>query len=220
MELAAPSAAANIFQADALAVMVAVALIAGCTSAENDRQAAPVDTIAQHDSPDSLSDVPSEPGREAADSLAEGTNRAPWREEPLSASDVPAVYLDAWREAENRARCAVIAPDSLGLDEDAQVRRAQFAGGWGVAYDMPGLRSAFGVAGTGIADTSDTYDEWPHSRRWLDGSYAEYGPEGGGGPKQLAYLRITGQECLYNVWSQLGVDHLEFLLEHLRFVDT
>ena len=200
--------------------MVAIILVAGCMSDENDSQAAPDDTIAQHDSPDSLADVPNKPWREPADSLAEGTNRAPWRENPLSASDVPAVYLDAWREAENRARCALIAPDSLGRGEGAHVRRAQFAGGWGVAYDMPGLRSAFGVAGTGIADTSDTYDEWPHSRRWLDGSHAEYGPEGGGGPNQLAYLRIDGQKCLYNVWSKLGVDHLEFLLEHLRFVAT
>ena len=42
--------------------------------------------------------------------------------------------------------------------------------------------------------------------------------EGGSGPNQLAYLTIPGQGCLYNVWSRLGVDHLEYLLGQLRFV--
>ena len=51
-----------------------------------------------------------------------------------------------------------------------------------------------------------------------DGSTAGYGPEGGTGPAQLAYLRIAGQGCLYNVWSRLGRAHLEQLLGALRFV--
>lgn len=38
------------------------------------------------------------------------------------------------------------------------------------------------------------------------------------GPNQLAYLRIPGQDCLYNVWSALGRMHLEQLLAALRFV--
>ncbi len=56
------------------------------------------------------------------------------------------------------------------------------------------------------------------SPRVADGSSAGYGPEGGTGPSDLAYLRIQGQECLYNVWSRLGRAHLEHLLESLRFV--
>ncbi|HEY5610921.1 MAG TPA: hypothetical protein VIL97_06930 [Thermoanaerobaculia bacterium] len=33
-----------------------------------------------------------------------------------------------------------------------------------------------------------------------------------------AYLRIAGQQCLYNLWSRLGRDHLELLLDELRLV--
>ena len=86
------------------------------------------------------------------------------------------------------------------------------------AWDVPGLRSAFGVAGTGVEPGPGTYDDWPHRVRWRDGSEAGYGPEGGTGPNQLAYLRVPGQRCLYNVWSALGRSHLEALLERLRFV--
>ena len=31
--------------------------------------------------------------------------------------------------------------------------------------------------------------------------------------------RIAGQGCLYNVWSRLGVPHLEYLLGQLRYVE-
>ena len=87
-----------------------------------------------------------------------------------------------------------------------------------MAYDQPDLRSAFGVAGTGSGAAEPSYDDWPFARRWADGSSAGYGPEGGSGPNQLAYLRIAGQGCLYNVWSRVGREHLERLLEQLRFV--
>ena len=79
-------------------------------------------------------------------------------------------------------------------------------------------RCAFGVAGTGASAAGPSYDAWPHERTWADGSSAGYGPEGGTGPNQLAYLRVQGQECLYNVWSRLGTEHLEHLLGQLRFV--
>jgi hypothetical protein len=72
------------------------------------------------------------------------------------------------------------------------------------------------VAGTGSRAEDPAYDEWPHRRSWADGSTAGYGPEGGTGPNQLAYLRIAGEGCLYNVWSRLGVEHLEAVLEGLR----
>lgn len=131
---------------------------------------------------------------------------------------MPDVYLTEWRAAANRASCAPIAPVTAGR-ADAVPRRAAFSGGWAVAYDVPGLRSAFGVAGTGSSATGDVYDDWPHRVEWADGSSAGYGPEGGTGENQLAYVRIAGQTCLYNVWSRLGVPHLEWLLRQLRFVE-
>jgi hypothetical protein len=143
---------------------------------------------------------------------------APWSGDRLAAAAVPAEFLAEWRKAENRAGCALVAPASLGEGAGARPRGAYFGGGWAVAYDRPGLRSAFGVAGTGSRAADPAYDEWPHRLVWADGSSAGYGPEGGTGPNELAYLRIQGQDCLYNVWSRLGRAHLEHLLESLRFV--
>lgn len=161
---------------------------------------------------------PPEPPGQVPPTPPEPPEEAPWQQSFLAPSEVPADFVNAWEAAENRTSCALIAPASLGRGEDAVPRRAQFSGGWGVAYDMPDLRSAFGVAGTGADASGPSYDEWPHRREWPDGSSVGYGPEGGSGPNQLAYLRIPGQDCLYNVWSRLGVDHLEYLLEELRFV--
>ncbi len=142
----------------------------------------------------------------------------PWRGETLPQSSVPAVYLTEWQKAENRDTCAPIAPRSIGDVRDATPRRANFSGGWAVAYDLPNLRSAFGVAGAGVKAGDPSYNKWPYVLSWDDGSRAEYGPEGGTGPNQLAYVKIQGQDCLYNVWSRLGREHLELLLRELRFV--
>lgn len=156
----------------------------------------------------------------AACATTPARNPAPWSAAPLSRDSVPAVYSEQWQKADNRARCALIAPRSLpAAGAGATPRAATFSGGWAVAYDLPNLRSAFGVAGTGSLASDPAYDEWPHRREWDDGSSAGYGPEGGQGPRQLAYLRIAGQDCLYNVWSQIGREHLEALLEELRFVE-
>lgn len=146
------------------------------------------------------------------------THHAPWRNPPLSRDGVPAVYAEQWEKAENRATCALVAPRNLGAGEGATPRAATFSGGWGVAYDLPNLRSAFGVAGAGVTADDATYDKWPYIQQWDDGSKAEYGPEGGQGPNQLAYIRIHGQQCLYNVWSRLGREHLEHLIRELRLV--
>lgn len=146
---------------------------------------------------------------------------APWSNATLAPSAVPAVYVTAWRAAGNRSRCALLAPARLSSDvaTEARPRSASFSGGWGVAYDLPSQRSAFGVAGTGASAWSgDVYDQWPERRVFADGSRVGYGPEGGTGPNWLAYVRIPGQECLYNVWSRRGKAHLEQLLGELRFV--
>ena len=143
----------------------------------------------------------------------------PWRTETIAHTAVPPVYMTQWQKAENRATCALVAPRSVGTQgESATPRAATFSGGWAVAYDLPNVRSAFGVAGAGVRAGEPSYSKWPYVQEWGDGSKAEYGPEGGEGPNQLAYVRITGQDCLYNVWSRLGKDHLELLLRELRFV--
>ena len=151
----------------------------------------------------------------------DGGAPAPWSDATLAPSTVPAVYVNAWRAAANRQHCALLAPAHLSSDVagEARPRSATFSGGWGVAYDLPSERSVFGVAGTGASAWSgDVYDQWPERRVFADGSRVGYGPEGGTGPNWLAYVRIPGQDCLYNVWSRRGQAHLEQLLGELRFV--
>jgi hypothetical protein len=147
--------------------------------------------------------------------------RAPWREQPLALTSIPTVYVEQWQKAENRTSCALVAPRSIGeAGKGATPRAAKFAGGWAVAYDLPDVRSAFGIAGAGVSAGEPSYAKWPYVQQWDDGSRAEYGPEGGEGPNQLAYLRIQGQDCLYNVWSRLGRDHLELLMREMRLVEV
>lgn len=157
---------------------------------------------------------------------------APWSQPALRQNQVPAVLLTEWRQAENRTTCAALAPQNLGDHQDAQPRAAYFSGGWAIAYDKPGLpgrnpdgtfcpncgRGAFGIAGAGVHVESQDIQRWPQQRVWADGSAAGYGLAGDEGPNYLAYVQVKGQRCLYNIWSFLGREHLESLLEQLRLV--
>jgi hypothetical protein len=145
---------------------------------------------------------------------------APWSAAKLAADAVPSHYVKQWQRAENRATCAPLAPVDLAEHGAATPRAATFSGGWAVAYDEPGLRSAFGIAGAGIAADEAAGSIWPDEIRWADGSVARYGLEGGTGPGHLAYLQVEGQGCLYNVWSKHGEAHLLALLERLRYVEN
>lgn len=156
----------------------------------------------------------------------------PWKKNPLiDAAQVSPVILIEWRAAANRAFCAPIA-FAEAPPEGTTVRRANFSGGWAVAFDVPGYagttaagtpcgtcgRSAFGLAGTGVEGAGEY--EWPNRVTWSDGSRAGWGPEGGSGPRYLAYVEIEGQRCLYNIWSHQGREHLEHLIEQIRLVRT
>lgn len=147
-------------------------------------------------------------------------NPPPWAAPPLQGKDVPAVYLSEWKKAENRQQCAPLVLSGAADEKGIKVRRTSFDGGWAVAYDTPQQRSAFGIAGAGVvADEGSSPSVFPHAMRWADGSHAEYGSEGGSGPDQLAYLTVSGQACLYNLWSKRGQAHLEQLIASLRRVD-
>ena len=167
------------------------------------------------------SPVPRPPQPDAGD--ASRLEPAPWSAPRLAPEAVPPIYLQVWRSAENRQRCALLAPEpnDSASGEGAAARAATFSGGWAIAYDQPSLRSAFGVAGTGVsAWESGIYDDWPYQITWADSSRAGYGQEVANDPNWLAYLRIPGQDCLYNVWSRLGRTHLEQWIGRLRFVDA
>jgi hypothetical protein len=149
------------------------------------------------------------------------------------------LVLAEWRKAENRRVCAPLAFAGDGRAA-GRARRANFSGGWAVAFDLPGRRSAYGVAGAGVlpGDEAPIGDQreilarqWPYVRA-LPGlspqSFAGYGIEGakplttadprGLDQDMLAYVRVPAQRCLYNVWSRLGRRHLELLLDGLRLV--
>lgn len=163
---------------------------------------------------------------------------------PALASEPPRPWIgertaiSRWALAENRARCAPLALVDDGGAKGAQ-RPAEFSGGWAVAFDLPGTRSAYGFAGVGLLEDDKLpleeqrralVAQWPYVIALDDslpaGSVAGYGlvgaaPYGDANPsgkdeESLAYLRVAGEACLYNVWSRLGRDHLLTLLQSLR----
>lgn len=156
----------------------------------------------------------------------------PWNENAIVRGETRNFILQEWAKAENRATCAAIGFASLGEGTGATPRPANFSGGWAVAYDKPGEpgveangqfcadcgRGTFGIAGTGVeAGTGG-----PAAARvieWSDGSRASLFLQGGTGPGHLAYVTVRGERCLYNVWTYLGMDHLEHLVESLRYVE-
>lgn len=158
---------------------------------------------------------------------------APWAAPKLRADQVPAVLLQEWRAAGSPADCAALAPSDLGTAANGTPRRAEFGDrAWAVAWDVPGApgrqpsgqpcpscgRGTVVVAGTSL-DVSDSLPGvLPGTRRWRDGSVAQYGLTGGTGPAYLAQLEVSGQRCLYNVSSFLGEAHLLRVLDSLRFV--
>lgn len=144
----------------------------------------------------------------------------PWSAKSVKANEVPEVFYSQWYKAENSKSCALIMMTAARKEPIAKPRRADFAGGWAVAYDKPDSRSAFGIAGTASLSLSQNDAKiFPNLIRWSDGSYVSYGLEGGTGPGYLAYLTVAGQSCLYNIWSKQGKTHIEQLIASLRFAD-
>lgn len=147
----------------------------------------------------------------------------PWLRHP----PVPATQGDArvvaaqWRVADNRAGCAPLTFNSIRQNTaGARPRAAYFGGGWGVAWDLPGRRSVLGVAGAGVLVEPGDITRWPNVIRWRGGSSAGYGLVGDTGPGYLAYVKVAGQDCLYNVWSNVSKKHLRFLIGQLRRVSV
>ncbi|WP_374414577.1 hypothetical protein [Novosphingobium colocasiae] len=209
-------------------LLAPAALLTGCTP-EPDAPEASQTSVAE----DMASPVdPSQSATELpADHLA--PDDPPVVHRPLAAD----LVRREWARAANRKVCAPLLFNS-DAGAPASPRAAHFAGGWAVAFDLPGTRSAYGIAGTGSLDEDEVppaqsearlREQWPHFTRLPDlpqPAYAGYGLEGarpfaatnpdGRGENALAYVRVGGQRCLYNVWSRLGRAHLEALLDSLR----
>lgn len=226
-------------QTFAIALLPLLMAMSGCGKSETKEEAA---MAASTNTP------PGSPGDPAASSSPQPSTPPADHVDPATAmlAIVPdpaavALTLHEWRLSKNPKRCGPLAFKRTG-DQSARVRRADFSGGWGVAYDTPTIRSAYGVAGPGVIGT-DRFGpaqqrarlarQWPllsELEQFPRPSFAGYGVEGasaypkdnpdGRGLNSVAYVRVRGQTCTYNVWSRLGRAHLEFLLENIVLIDT
>ena len=134
----------------------------------------------------------------------------------LPAGAVPRILLEQWRKADNRGSCAPVWFDDVPAT--VRIRARTFAGGWGVTVTRP---RRWGVAGAGVTASESDLAKWKFHRQNASGARAGYGLEGFTmGPDWLAYVLVPGQSCLYNVWSSVGREQLEELIDHLRVVDT
>ncbi len=163
---------------------------------------------------------------------------APWSAAALA--EAPDVVQTEWDAADNNGACSALYPaETPEVDGGTgTLRRANFSGGWGVAWDRdagPGReptgvycedcgRGAYGIAGVGVlAEDVGLEGRWPAEVTYDDGSLLGYGAEGFAFDDPLApllgELRIAGEGCLYQVWSFLGEEHLLALIDQLRFVE-
>lgn len=148
----------------------------------------------------------------------------PWESHTaLERRAVSPVYHRQWLRAPTKNQCAILALASRDPAQlpSARSRKAEFAGGWGVAYDLRRyrgafLRSAYGVANSGTTD--GVYGIWPDRIDYRDGTVITYGREGGlPDGKWLAYVHLPNG-CFYNVWSNISQAHLLQVINGLRYV--
>ena len=159
---------------------------------------------------------------ETATTLDRSLPDAPWAVGgPVPVDTVPQVLVDEWTTAENRTWCSALAITDGSLTDGYTPRGAELAGGWGVAYDGQGTRSAFGVAGAGLVREPDMATRWPTVQHYVDGSVVGYGGEGldESNPRRLGEFVVDGQGCMYQAWSDLGDEHLASIIDSLRFVE-
>ncbi len=158
----------------------------------------------------------------------------PWGQAPITTGPARAVGLDQWQRAPNRAgaRLLLLADTLL---PGAVPRPAAFEGGWAVAWDQAGLpganadgstcadcgRGTIGIAGVDVLASRSAVRASPLVVEWSDGGLAGFGArEADDGPRRhLATIVVPGQADLYQLWSYVGEDHLEYLLTQLRFVE-
>jgi hypothetical protein len=164
-----------------------------------------------------------------------GLPASPWSEAPLASNEAPAAVMSAWEHADNRAACAPIAPRELGdAGRSARARVGDFDGGWSVEFDQrgqPGIarngeicercgRGVFGIAATNLSPSDlvaeDSTAEAPQPS-FADGSHVTVEQSAENEPVAAT---IAIGDCVYQVWSFLGEDHVRELVGSLRVVDV
>lgn len=148
--------------------------------------------------------------------------KAPWTNAAIHKNETDSVYIKEWAKSESKSLCPILAlPKQAAAHLSGHsIRRANFSGGWGVAYDLPDLRSAYGVANAGTINPEEVNYSWPYNVNYQDGSMVGYGHEGGNpSAKWLAYVVTPHNGCFYNVWSAQSKAHLEQMIADLRLVN-
>jgi hypothetical protein len=220
----------------AISGLSALILLAACGGATTTTAGTMAESPTYESSPLASVDVDIENG-ELPGAWNDPSHEAPWSAEPVSSDQAPDELLAAWRGADNREQCAPLAPTSYL--EGARIRRASYDGGWAVEFDkrgMPGMtrngractdcgRAAYGIAGTALeVDDEDPMEA--EERTLSDGSRVRYelsvdeaDADDDSAVGSVATLKIRGQGCVYQVWSFSGDEHLQGLIEDLRFVE-
>ena len=155
-----------------------------------------------------------------------GLPDAPWTSAPIAMGAAPEAVMNAWTNADNRGWCAPLVPAGV-----TGARASALDGGWAVEIDQqgaPGIRengepcrrcgrAAFGIAGTSmpVDSLNDMDTDAAPSPTYADGSATMVSSEDG---VASATISVGGQGCVYQVWSFLGEDHLNEVIEGLRVV--
>jgi hypothetical protein len=163
----------------------------------------------------------------------ESTIVAPWGAEHLASQAAPRPLLQAWTRADNQGWCAPLAPATLGAGEGARPRVGSAPGGWSLEFDRRGAagigangevcttcgRGAFGITGTAMSaeDAEDLLG--PGATVFADGGRIDV-QANADEPAAVATVVVPGQDCVYQVWSFLGREHLDELVAGLRLVDA
>lgn len=154
----------------------------------------------------------------------------PWSAAPLELADLPDVYRLEWAEAGEPTTCPFLAFEDLGPEAaEATIRRGEHDRNMLVVWDNPDgpghdrRSEPCSDCGRGVVGLGTWQDEGnavgPATIVWDDGSYANiatlpwvYGVS--------ARVQPAGADCMYQLWSHIGSEHVEYLIGRLRQVTT
>lgn len=155
--------------------------------------------------------------------VSTSSGAAPWRSAKLATA--PAPWLEAWGRAKNRRTCALLVPSDPGPNMTGAGATFDPVNG-DQGWDVYLRRGPYVIEILGLFNASDSPGKvGDFEKKWPDGSVARYGPDSSGGPGPPsqegafeAVLVVPGQGCGYRIYDSQGKAHLEFVLDHLRFV--
>ena len=153
---------------------------------------------------------------------------APWRAAAIPRPSVPPAFVAAWDRARNRDDCELLFPldGGPGLPgAKATEGKTPDDNGWDIFLTS----DAGTVEVLGLFEKTSKADRPTFTRSWSDGSVAEYGPDVGNGAPGTedsnsspfeAVLTLPDQACAYRIYTTLGKEHLEFLFDRLRLMNS